>query len=58
MPIFEYKCKKCGEKFDCLVLSKTQAEPTCPKCGAADPVKQISSFSTSGGTRTPSVAPT
>jgi putative FmdB family regulatory protein len=48
MPIFEYKCKECEEKFDHLVLSANQAPPVCPKCGAEGPVKQISTFSTSG----------
>lgn len=62
MPIYEYKCKECEENFDHLVLSAKQAPPVCPECGAKDPVKQISTFSTSGqsGTsRSPAVsAPT
>jgi len=32
MPIFEYKCKNCGNTFDELVKDCNQAV-TCPKCG-------------------------
>ncbi|MFH1965804.1 MAG: zinc ribbon domain-containing protein [Acidobacteriota bacterium] len=58
MPIYEYKCKECGENFDLLVLSGNQTQPVCPKCGAKDPVKQFSTFSTSGPSRDPSGVPT
>ena len=56
MPIFEYKCKVCGEVFDHLVLSKNQQPPVCPKCGAENPAKLVSSFSTSGGTKSSSAS--
>lgn len=32
MPIYEYRCKKCGHGFE--VLSKMGAKnPSCPQCG-------------------------
>ena len=42
MPIFEYKCKKCGHKFEGLVLAKKKIK--CPKCGSGSIEKLISSF--------------
>jgi len=33
MPIFEYKCQKCGKQFEHLVIPTTKdQEPACPKC--------------------------
>ena len=43
MPIFEYKCKKCGEQFEFLV--RAGKKPLCPKCGSGSLKKLISSFS-------------
>lgn len=40
MPIFEYKCEKCGENFEQLVLGKEV--PNCPKCNTNEVKKQIS----------------
>ena len=35
MPIYEYRCKQCGSKFEKLVkLSTKTSEIECPKCGA------------------------
>ncbi|HOD39256.1 MAG TPA: zinc ribbon domain-containing protein [Candidatus Wallbacteria bacterium] len=42
MPIFEFKCKKCGEKFEKIQL-KSAPDPCCPSCGAASD-RLISSF--------------
>ncbi|MBL7183119.1 MAG: zinc ribbon domain-containing protein [Anaerolineae bacterium] len=37
MPIYEYRCLKCGEKFEKLVrLSTSTSEIECPKCGGQD----------------------
>ncbi len=35
MPIVEYVCKECGEKFDEIILSRKDItkEFDCPKCG-------------------------
>lgn len=32
MPILQYKCKKCGKKFEELVKSYTD-KMVCPDCG-------------------------
>jgi len=42
MPIFEYKCKKCGHKFEELVSGKEKI--SCPKCGSENLEKLISNF--------------
>ena len=45
MPIFEYKCKSCGKKFDFLQKSQND-KPVCA-CGSHDLEKQFSSFAVS-----------
>lgn len=42
MPIFEYECLKCGEKFELLLMGSDV--PTCPKCGSRDLKKLMSVF--------------
>jgi putative FmdB family regulatory protein len=39
MPIFDFSCRKCANKFEALVRKQT---PTCPKCGSEDLEKLIS----------------
>lgn len=46
MPIYEYKCSKCGKTFEHLVRNSSELEPKCPECGAENPEKQLSAFST------------
>ncbi len=46
MPLYDYKCKKCGESFS-LVMSVKEKETTtikCPKCDAGDIMPVYSSF--------------
>lgn len=45
MPIYEYQCLECGEKFDKLVRS-TSSLPRieCPKCGGKKVKKLLSVF--------------
>ncbi|MBO5781988.1 MAG: zinc ribbon domain-containing protein [Opitutales bacterium] len=44
MPIFEYKCKKCGEVFEVVLVSSRQ-KPKCPACKSSSLEKLISAFS-------------
>jgi putative FmdB family regulatory protein len=40
MPIYEYECQKCGEKFeDFSPLGEHENKLKCPKCGS-DQVKR------------------
>jgi putative FmdB family regulatory protein len=47
MPIYEYACMECESHFDELVRSSEQAV-TCPDCGAANVLKQLSTFAVHG----------
>jgi putative FmdB family regulatory protein len=42
MPIYEYACRKCGERTEVLQKAKDKPPERCPKCGGAV-VKLISS---------------
>lgn len=45
MPIFEYKCNKCGHVTEFLEKGKSTGKHTCEKCKSTDLQKQFSSFS-------------
>ncbi len=48
MPIYEYKCIKCGNKFEILQkMNESDKNINCPECGAAKPEKLFSTFSSS-----------
>jgi putative FmdB family regulatory protein len=49
MPIYEYTCEKCHEKFEKLVRSSTDGKPECPKCGSAKTARTLSVFAAVGG---------
>ncbi len=45
MPIYEYRCEECGEKFEKLVrLSTSTSEIECPNCSGQKVEKLISTF--------------
>jgi putative FmdB family regulatory protein len=57
MPIYEYECRNCGDKFELLrSISASDREIKCPRCGADNPRRVLSTFSTggSGGSCSPS----
>ncbi|GAB4238832.1 MAG: zinc ribbon domain-containing protein [Acidobacteriota bacterium] len=48
MPIYEYKCRKCGSRFEKIVIG-TRAEVVCPKCGGREVEQVVSGFAVRGG---------
>lgn len=43
MPMYEYRCRKCGESFEELVRNAgDEAELVCPACGADKPERCLS----------------
>jgi len=47
VPIYEYACMECESHFEELVRNAEQAI-ACPECGAANVLKQLSSFAVAG----------
>ena len=47
MPIYEYECTKCSEKFELRRgLADSDSDIKCPKCGVKNPKRVFSLFST------------
>ena len=44
MPIFEYKCERCGEITELLEKTGSKAKKSCAHCGGKKLVKQFSTF--------------
>ncbi len=56
MPVYEYECKSCGEKFELRrSMSDSSNEVKCPKCGDENAQRVFSLFATgsSGGSCAP-----
>ena len=48
MPMFEYVCRTCGERFEELRSVRDEGPgPLCPECGSEKVVKLLSAFATS-----------
>ncbi len=45
MPIFEYKCQKCGHIMEFLERSGSNCKCTCERCKSSDLKKLFSGFS-------------
>jgi putative FmdB family regulatory protein len=53
MPIFEYKCKSCGNVVEVLQAGSEKQEQACPKCGKGPMDKIFSSFGVDKGHSSP-----
>ncbi|GIX29954.1 MAG: hypothetical protein KatS3mg124_0426 [Porticoccaceae bacterium] len=51
MPIYAYRCERCGEALEVLLRSGEAPPERCPGCGAAALVRQLSApaFRLAGG---------
>jgi putative FmdB family regulatory protein len=47
MPVYEFECEKCANRFEELAPSDTRSLP-CPKCGSVDTRRLLSSVSPAG----------
>ncbi|MFV1957503.1 MAG: zinc ribbon domain-containing protein [bacterium] len=49
MPIYEFRCRKCGHKFETLAsMNEDGSGLKCPECGKPKPEKLLSIFSSTG----------
>jgi putative FmdB family regulatory protein len=49
MPIYEYECEKCGERFEMFCsISDSDKAVQCPVCGENQVHKILSAFGISG----------
>ncbi|MCX2727851.1 zinc ribbon domain-containing protein [Thermomicrobium sp. 4228-Ro] len=45
MPIYEYRCQRCGYRFEKLVRLSQAAQPVvCPNCGTDETERLLSAF--------------
>lgn len=50
MPLYEYRCRECGHRFEILQRLGQGADGLeCLRCGAPGVEKQFSTFAASGG---------
>jgi putative FmdB family regulatory protein len=46
MPIYEYECRKCGERFEVLQrMNEDSSQVRCPRCNTDRPRRVLSIFS-------------
>jgi putative FmdB family regulatory protein len=50
MPIYEYECPQCGDRFELFrEISNSDQDGKCPKCGAENAHRIFSSFAATSG---------
>jgi putative FmdB family regulatory protein len=53
MPIYEYQCVHCGQKFEVRqAIGEDGSSLNCPKCHAGEPKRLLSSFFSRGSSET------
>jgi putative FmdB family regulatory protein len=48
VPIYEYRCRECGEVTEALVPMGGKANVACSKCGSKKVERKFSTFGTGG----------
>ena len=49
MPLYEYRCRGCGERFEVLQrLGASGDDVLCPRCGEEKPARVLSTFAARG----------
>ncbi len=54
MPIFEYRCEQCGNKFEAILFG--EQKPECPSCHTGKLEQQLSTFSVSTRSSAPAAS--
>ena len=54
MPLFEYRCTKCGHVTTFLEKVNARQRHKCEECGSVDTEKAFSTFAAKSGTSSPS----
>lgn len=52
MPIYAFRCRSCGHRFEEFYRSmpaQMESAPPCPQCASGETVKLVSSFAVSSG---------
>ena len=47
MPIFEYRCKECGENFE-VIVNSSSVRTVCKQCGSKKVEQLLSVFAVAG----------
>lgn len=50
MPIFEFRCQKCGNEFEKIVFNQN-SKIQCPGCSSSKVEKKVSAFSFKSGSK-------
>ena len=56
MPIYDYRCRECDERFDELARNP-DVQVACPACGTPDAERLLSVFAGVGGSSREAAAP-
>ncbi len=48
MPIYEYRCEDCGNRFDLLRSYSDRQNVNCPRCSSEKVKQRLSAFNTGG----------
>ncbi|MFN7925961.1 MAG: zinc ribbon domain-containing protein [Bryobacteraceae bacterium] len=49
MPMYEYRCQECGDKFEQLRrMADADTNVICPRCASQKVVRLLSGFATTG----------
>jgi len=55
MPIYEYKCRDCGNQFEALVMPWVKSASECPACHSQNLEQLLSAFAVNSQERSQSV---
>jgi len=57
MPIYEYRCTRCGVKYEKIIFSSSASAPACPSCNSDEVEKLISVPGGMGGSSSVAAGP-